>query len=276
MRGITAIVCAILLGSLFQIKATELGWEFCARKKHSLRAIFEAQAESRKNGSGNLRQYAPDRRIDVSHLKLELDPDFATRSIAGVATISFSPIAKPLTEMRLDAVDLDIAEVTATTAIKDWHVALEHLAIEFEKPIPVGVETRVTVTYQVEPKEGLYFRTAAMGYPDGDDHLFTQGEPEKHRHWFPSYDYPNERFTTEVICRVPEAMTVISNGRLIDDSVEEGVRSVHWYQEEEHVNYLLSVVAGHFEKLEGQFRDLELAFLTPPSEFAVAANCAQR
>jgi hypothetical protein len=114
-----------------------------------------------------------------------------------------------------------------------------------------------------------YYATQ-FGYPKGDDHFWTQGEPERHRHWFPGYDYPNERFTSEVICRVPQGMTVLSNGRLVEESAAGDKTLFHWKQEQEHVNYLISVVGGYFQKLEGKHGDLPLAFLTPPSEFAVA------
>jgi aminopeptidase N len=111
-----------------------------------------------------------------------------------------------------------------------------------------------------------------MGYPAGDDHFWTQGEPESNRYWFPGYDYPNERFTSEVLCRVPEGMTVISNGRLVEARREGNRTLFHWSQEPEHVNYLVSVIGGYFQKLEAKHGDLPLAFYTPPSEFAVAEN----
>jgi len=100
----------------------------------------------------------------------------------------------------------------------------------------------------------------------------TQGEPERHRYWFPGYDYPNERFTSEVLCRVPSGMTVLSNGRLVEERVEGDRTLFHWRQESEHVNYLISVVGGYFRKLEAKHRELPLAFLTTPSEFPVAEN----
>ena len=274
-RATFPLLAALALGILLTSARTEElraygGWEVCACKRHFIRSMpLDPDADHVGNG----RKYAPDREIDVAHVKLELDPDFDARSLAGIATLTFSPIAKPLTELRLDAVDLRVEDITSTAEIETWTVGNREITISFVEPIPAGAETRVTVTYDAEPREnGWYFRTEAMGYPEGDDHFWTQGEPEKHRHWFPGYDYPNERFTSEVICRVPKGMTVLSNGRLVEER-EEGENIVfHWHQEEEHVNYLISVVGGYFDRLDGEYGDLPLAFLTPPSEFAVAAN----
>src|SRR5690606_2318165 len=116
---------------------------------------------------------------------------------------------------------------------------------------PVGEEASVDIVYSAEPAQGLFFRTAEMGHPEGDDHCWTQGEPHEARHWFPSFDYPNERASSEIIFHVPQEMTVISNGRLLGEEQEEGgLKAVHWLQEKPHANYLICVVAGYLEKLE--------------------------
>ena len=249
------------------------GWEVCACKRH-LGRIFPFDPDA--DHAGNGRKYARDREIDVKHVRLELDPDFASRSLAGKATLTFAPIAKPLSQVRLDAVALSVKTVESSAKLTGWDPGKTALTLTFAEPVAPGSETTVTVVYTAEPEDGWFYRTEAMGYPKGDDHFWTQGEPERHRHWFPGYDYPNERFTSEVICRVPKGMTALSNGRLVEEKTVPGANGdltlFHWKQEHEHVNYLISVVGGHFKKLEGRHGELPLAFLTPPSEFAVAEN----
>ncbi len=238
------------------------GWETCATKQFLKTEI----------PPGNGRQYARSRRVDVKHQKIEITPDFKDRSIKGIATIRFSPIARALNRLELDAVDLDIKKVESAKKISEWDNDDKKLTVLFARAIEPDEEVEVTVTYLARPKHGLYFRTVEMGYPKGDDHLWTQGEPEKHRNWFPCYDYPNERFTSEVICHVPEGMIALSNGELISEKTVGGMTAFHWHQKEEHVNYLISLVAGNFKKLAAKHGELPLAFFTPPSEFAVAEN----
>ena len=148
-------------------------------------------------------QYAPDREADILHITIDVTPNFKTRTVAGTTTIKFSPISKPLTELRLNAVDLDVSSVTSSAKIEDYSVTDEEITVTYEPAIPVGAETTVTIIYEAEPKAGLYFRTPEMGYPQQDTHLFTQGESHMAPHWYPNYDYPNERSSSEVICRVP-------------------------------------------------------------------------
>jgi len=250
----------------------QLGWETCASKRHFWGMQTNSGQLKGEVPPGNGRQYARDRVVDVRHVKIDFTPDFKRRSISGNVMIRFSPIAEAIDEISLDAVDLDIKKVESARKIKTWDNDDKKLLIVFSDKVKAGEVIEVSISYEAQPEDGLYFRTREMGYPKGDDHFWTQGEPEKHRYWFPGYDYPNERFTSEVICHVPEGMTFLSNGRLVNEETVEGVTTFHWKQEKEHVNYLISAVGGHLEKLEGRHGSLPLAFYTPPSEFAEARN----
>jgi len=223
------------------------------------------------------RKYALDREVDVLHLALDVTPDFAQRTVAGKATIQFKPIAKPVAELRLDAVDLNVQTVAATENIQAYQVTAENLIITFTELIPPDKPVSVTVTYSAEPTLGFYFRTQEMGYRDGDTHCFTQGEQIEARHWYPCFDSPNEKFTSEVTCHVPVGMTVISNGRLVSEQTDptSGLKTVHWAQDKPHANYLITLVAGYFKKLADQYRDVPLAFYTLPSEGAQAIRSFQ-
>ena len=111
-----------------------------------------------------------------------------------------------------------------------------------------------------------------MGYPATETHLWTQGEPLEARHWFPSFDSPNEKFTADVTCHVPSDMAVLSNGKRISEEKQAGsdLVAVRWLQDKPHVNYLICLVAGYFKKVEDKYRDIPLAFYTTPSEIEQA------
>ncbi len=231
-------------------------------------AAFFSGAES----TGEIK-YAPDRKVDISHLALDVTPDFEKRTVRGEVTLTFKPIAKPLDELRLDGVDLTVAEVSSTAKIKAYQNTGKEIVVTFVEPILAGRETRLTVRYSAQPREGLYFRVPSNGYRREDMHLWSQGESAEARQWFPCYDYPNAKFTSEVTCRVPEGMMVLSNGRQIsaEKDAATGLVAVHWKQELPHANYLITLIAGYFEKLEDKHGDLPLRFYTPPSDAKQAA-----
>ena len=219
------------------------------------------------------RQYAPDREVDLLHLALDVTPDFKQRTIEGKATLRFRPLVRPLRELKLDAIGLDARSVSATEKLAAWQVTAENIVLTFAAPVAAGREVGLTIVYRAEPAAGLYFRTPEQGYKPGDTHLFTQGEEIEARHWYPCLDSPNVKFTSEVTCRVPAGMTVISNGRLADQEPDPatGLVAVHWSQDKPHANYLITLAAGYFKKLEAKHGDLPLAFYTPPSESNEAA-----
>lgn len=242
-------------------------------ESHDCRAHLSAISAAAAGGANDRPNYAPDRMVDGLHLKLDVTPDFKARTVSGSAIFSFKPIAHALDQLRLDAVNLRVASVESSVSVKGWQNTDEAIVITFEKPIEADVEAWVKVTYAAEPKIGLYFRTPEMGYTPGDTHIWTQGETHEARHWFPSYDYPNERFTTEIICHVPNDMTVISNGKLVGETESAGgLKAVHWLQEIPHANYLVALCAGYFEKISEEYRGIPMNFYTPRSQIANAAN----
>ena len=198
------------------------------------------------------RKYAPDREVDLLHLALDVTPDFKQRTVEGRATLRFKPIAKPVQELKLDGVDLTVQSVTATEKVIGYQATAEKVIVTFAEPVPIGKEASVTISYSAAPKMGLYFRTPEMGYREGDTHLFSQGEQTEARNWYPCFDSPNEMSTSEITCRLPAGMTSISNGRLVSEEKDAatGLTVFHWLQEKPHANYLVSLVAGYFKKME--------------------------
>ncbi len=223
--------------------------------------------------SPDFRKYAPSREVDILHLKLDVTPNFKARTISGTATFTFKPIAKSIDELRLDAVDLSVSNITSSEKIESYQVTAEKIIVTFAKPIEAGKETRVSIAYSAEPTMGLYFRTPEMGYKEGETHLWTQGEPIEARHWYPGCDFPNEKFTSEIICHVPGEMTVLSNGKLVSQEKDsDGLMAVRWAQEKPHANYLISLIAGNFKHVDDNYKNIPLAFYTPPSDIGEAKN----
>jgi aminopeptidase N len=224
--------------------------------------------------SSGHRKYAADRDVQVLHLAIDVTPNFQDRTIAASTVIRFKPLALPAREIKLDAVDFTVQSVTSSEKIQAYQVTSSNIIVTFSEPIPADKEASVTVAYTAAPAQGLYFRTPEMGYKPGDTHLFSQGESIEARHWYPCLDAPDQKFTSEITCRLPQGMVSISNGRLVSEEKDaaSGLMVSHWSQDQPHANYLISLVAGYFNKLEDKHRDVPLTFYTPPSEFKEATN----
>ena len=223
--------------------------------------------------SPDYRKYAPDREVDILHLTLDVTPDFVKRTVAGSATWKFKPIAKPFAELKLDGVNLRVESVTSTEKILGYQVTDEKVIVTFADALPVGKEASVTVRYSAEPERGMYFRTPELGYNPEDMHLWTQGEPHEARFWYPSYDYPNEKFTVEMICHAPEGIVVLANGHKVsEEKGADGLMAVRWLQDKPMANYLVCLVAGRLKSVEAMHGQLPMHWWTAATEIEHAMN----
>ena len=217
-------------------------------------------------------QYAPSRFFDILHYQLDVTPDFAQRRIEGVATLKFKPVGQPLDEVRLDAIELRVNELTSSGKLLGWQSSTSQIIVTFETPVPVGKETELVIRYQATPTNGLFFRTPELGYKASDTHLFSQGEAITARNWYPCYDAPNAKFTSEIVCHVPEGMVALSNGRLVSEEKDPrtGLVAFRWLQDKPHSTYLMALAAGYFMKIDERQGNVPLAFYTPASQIALA------
>jgi aminopeptidase N len=242
-----------------------LVWSSCGEASEELDYCGSAlRLAPAKENEETPRRYAPERQVDVTHVTIDVTPEFGARTIRGVTTIAFTPIAKPLTELKLDAMDLNVAYVHSPARIAGYTATDTSITITFSPPVLPGDPTTVTIRYDAEPQRGMYFRTPQMGYPEGDTHLFTQGESHEAPYLYPNYDYLNERFSSWVICRVRRD-AVPFNGRLIPEETDRDRAESRRTGRRSRINYLVALAAGRFGKVESRYRESRWR-ITPLSE----------
>ena len=79
--------------------------------------------------SPDYRKYAPDREVQMLHLVLDVTPDFKQRTLEGIATLKFAPVAKPVRQIKLDGIDLTIQDVTSSEPIRAYDATEKNLVI---------------------------------------------------------------------------------------------------------------------------------------------------
>ncbi len=182
---------------------------------------------------------APDRNFDLETLHLEIDLLPAEHAVEGVATLELRRLWEG--PLELHQVDLDITSVKVGEEALAWWTEGELLSVDLGERDEASVEIR----WRAEPRTGLHFREAGRGSPDAYDEIWTQGEGQDHRYWFPSWDYPNDRFVYEGVVRAPEGWTVLTNS---------GV---------DLVNYLVMVSAAPYDTHVHPDAD-DISVLVPP------------
>lgn len=214
--------------------------------------------------------YARGNPFDVKHTKIEIAVDPEEESIRGKVTHTLSPTGKPMDEIRLDSVGLDIESVELDgKRVADFEVTDDALNIFLAKAIKPGRDVALTVHYSgVGMESGLSFKTEKMGYSPEDVQAWSQGEDEYSRYWFPCFDYPNDRVTSEMIVTVPEGFMGLSNGRHVSTTQNpgEGTSTWHWSLETSHVAYLIDLVVGRFVEVKDLSGPVPLYYYVSPRE----------
>jgi aminopeptidase N len=200
---------------------------------------------------------ARERTYHVVHYKLNIDIDERAKSCDGSVTITLVPLRPQLDVVKFDAAEMEIRRVTLKSSSMDFTVAGETLLIHLDKPYGIGDTLSFLISYSVTaPRKGLYFVQPDSGYPAKIWTVWSQGEPEENHFWFPCYDFPNDKATSEMVATVNDKWTVISNGKLVDvkkDPVQHRA-TFYWLENRPHSSYLISIVAGEYVKVGDAWR----------------------
>lgn len=200
--------------------------------------------------------YNPDRPGQVEHIFLDLDLDVPNQSYQGSCTIRLNPIRSGIDRLTLDAVNLTIQSVTVGASEQKFNYDGEQLYVQLEPATTAGTPIELAIAYSVQsPQRGLYFIAPDKHYPNKPTQVWTQGEDEDSRFWFPCFDYPGQLATSEIRVRVPKPYMAISNGELINTEEDGDYKIFHWLQKEVHPTYLMTLAVGDFAELRDEWHN---------------------
>lgn len=233
----------------------------------------DAQAERKKLPPAN---QVRARNIDVKHLAIDLRFDWKKQQAYGTTSITFAAL-QATNRITLDAGMLTINSITLAvkTLLKfeyDGGDKNDGLAITLDRKYQPGelltmkIDYRTNWVNQLDPNslggsngKGLRFSQPTSNDPNKPMEIWSIGEPESNRYWFPGYDSPDDFRTTELTATVDKPLTVISNGRLVQTKANAaGTRTFHWKMDIPYANHLTSLVVGEYVDLKQRFGGTEL------------------
>ena len=225
---------------------------------------------------------APDRPVDISHLRLDLKLDLPGKGVEARAALTVTVLRDAAT-IALDAVNF---QVTACRWLGEGTMQPVEVPFRQEKGklsltppggFKAGSRAILQVVYKVkDPKDGLFFFGPGPGDTETPLMVWSQGESTGNRHWIPCLDHPVARQTTELVATVEKGFEVLSNGRLVSrvDNADN-TTTFHWKQENPHPSYLVTLVAGKFDVTEEKAGDLSLLYYIPKGGKGFQGNVAK-
>ena len=223
---------------------------------------FDAEESERKSFElpGARPHYNPDRPGQVDHIFLDLSLDIPNQSFKGTCTTTITPVRSGIEQLTMDAVDLTIESVLIDGVSQNFDYDGEQIEIYLQQPTTTAA-IKVEIAYSVDhPQRGLYFISPDEDYPDKPTQVWTQGEDEDSRFWFPCFDYPGQLATSEIRVKVPAGFNAISNGELINtEEVNDGV-VYHWSQQQVHPTYLMTLAVGDFAEIKDEWQGISVNY----------------
>ncbi len=206
-------------------------------------------------------QYERSRDYDAKHYRIALTFDLDKKYFEGENQITLTPLRDDFKECLLDAEELVVVAVTNSENMPLQFTQTDKLIIvHLSKAYEYGETVTFTVKYHAtDPKVGLFFDEES---PTNPIMVSTVSWPDRARHWFPSYDFPHDKVTNEMIITVKNKYKVLSNGKLVSvkEDKKNGTKTYHWSQELPHSTYLFMLAIGPFAVIEDSLGSLPITY----------------
>ncbi len=213
------------------------------------------EAESRRNPGYDVQHYAID---------LELFP--AERRIQGSCTVRLAASGAELSEVVLDLQGLVVTSVRdASGAELAFSRTGELLSIALPAPLGQGEVAELAIHYGGTPVTGLWF-SGSRSDGTGPNQAFTQGQAQQNSGWFPCFDHPSDRATSELRVTMPASWRSVAPGALVarEENAQRRTVTEHWRMDTPHASYLASLVAGEFQVHEREWEGVPLLVVAEP------------
>lgn len=225
-------------------------------------------------------RYIPNREYDLRHVALDLKFDWNAEQANGTATLTFAPLLANTKTATFNAA------LSAVNSVKladgkplqyKFDQAKETLTVELDRPyqpaqvITIVVDYRSGKTGGDSPvgRAGLQFIKPNDSNPNRPRQIWSQGQPENNRYWFPSFDHPSDFRTSELRATVEKPFMVISNGRLLSTKEnKDNTRTYHWKMDVPYTNYLTSIIVGEYASVDGKYENIPVLSYVYPNEVA--------
>jgi aminopeptidase N len=211
--------------------------------------------------------------IDAVHYRFAITVSEQSPRIEGEATVTFRILA-PVASLELDLISSlgDRGMTVTAVSRRDTPVAFTHKDNRLRLPVPAevraGDEVTYTIAYGGTPADGLKVFTNMHG----ERVMFSEGWPNRARHWLPTIDHPHDKATGEMIVTAPAHWQVVSNGVLVEQvDVDHARRRTHWTQSVPLASWLFALGAARFDAHHaGSVQDVPLQTWAFPQDRTAA------
>ncbi len=168
----------------------------------------------------------------VTHVSLDLTPNFSSQRIAGKARLNFER-SSSADSIVLDVRDLTIKSVTDSRGqVLGYRIGASDPILGSPFAIALAsTDNTLVIDYETSPEAAaVQWLTAAQTAGRKMPFLFTQGEAILTRTWIPTQDSPGQRQTYDATIHVPEGMRAVMSAEHVGPDGVKGPRGLVAYR----------------------------------------------
>jgi len=209
------------------------------------------------------------RSYDALHYLIKIRLDLERKTFEGETTIIASSLREALTTCVLDAEEFVVTSVLdASGQPLAFEQTPTELVVHLSRPFRFGEEFTFNCFYHgQDPKIGLKFVEESA---DNPRLVYSDSWPNNVHHWFPCFDYPNDKATNEIVATVKRGLKAAANGRLVSviEDKAAGTVTYHWLQDQPHSTYLIFLAAAPYVVVNDFYKTLPISYWVYPQDEA--------
>jgi aminopeptidase N len=188
---------------------------------------------------------------DVADYALELGYDPAARHLDGTATIR-ATATQDLSRFDLDLRGFEVARLLVDGRAASFERDGQELVVTPQHALRAGRSFTVVVDYAGEPAVVTDPDGSIEGWVPTDDGAYVVGEPQGSPGWYPVNDNPQDKATYTFTVTVPDDLTVMANGVLVDRTSGGGRTTFVWREGLPMAPYLATATLGRFDLTQSE------------------------
>ena len=178
---------------------------------------------------------------NVNFIKMNaiVTPNAIEKSISGEVSYDFK-VLSIIDTIKIEAQKMEFTSVKVNN--KEVNFKNTGKQLQLFEGFKKG-KNRLKFSYKTTPKQTLYF----IGENDNLQ-IWTQGQGKYTSHWLPSFDDVNEKVIFNLSINFKNDFEVISNGKLIDNNIDQNLKTWKYSMQKPMSSYLVMLAIGKFNK----------------------------